>query len=192
MANETQAPVQSQAQPPAQPPGFDFGFAPNTPAPNTPAAQDTAPAQTAPSSGFDFQFAGKQEQEGSGRQEQKGDFGSDAFAKHPILTQLHRGFETGVLHGFGLTAPNPEDPHSIGISDMASQTWNNLKQGAIHSYHALGGTAPGEEKWEKAPIYRLDIPVVSALATVATPVDMIGSGIESMVTTIEDGSKEMR
>jgi hypothetical protein len=122
----------------------------------------------------------------------QGDFSPEAFANHPVLTQLHRGFETGFQHGLGLTAPNPEDPHSLGISEMASQTWNNLKQSAIHSYHALGGTAPGEEKWDKAPIYRLDIPVMSALATVGTPFDMIGMGINSMASTLEDGMKDIK
>src|SRR6266852_2061531 len=119
--------------------------------------------------------------------EQSDSFGPEAFANHPVLTQLHRGLETGVLHGFGLTAPNPEDPHSIGISDMASQTWNNLKQGAIHSYHALGGK---EIKGEPVPATTLQAGK-NLLAMAGTPFDMIGTGIGSMATTIEDGSKEM-
>src|SRR5882724_3399767 len=181
---------QGAAQPTTQPTPQPTGGIQWTP---NPALQTTGQAtdNTSPTGGIQW-TPNPDTSQTAKPQDQKGDFSPEAFANHPLLTQLHRGFETGFQHGLGLTAPNAEDPHSLGISEMASQTWNNLKQSAIHSYHALGGTAPGEERWDKAPIYRLDIPIGSALAAVATPFDMIGMGIDSMATTLEDGMKDIK
>ena len=104
------------------------------------------------------------------------------------LDKIHKGLEQGVAEGFGLTAPDG-DLHKLSLMDMAHQTWNNLKRSAIHSYENLGGAS--DEELSTAPAYRVDVPLRSAAAMLGTPFDMVGTGINSMATTIENGSKEL-
>jgi len=126
---------------------------------------------------------------------QQGDFSDAAIAAHPLVSKLHRGFETGFQQGLGLQAPDPNDPHSLGFIDTASQLWNGLKRGAIHSYESLGGDTKeftpesegGKVKEGAAPQPGLK----STAAALLTPFDVVATGIESMASTLEAGSKEM-
>ena len=114
---------------------------------------------------------------------------SSAQTSGPAPGTFHRGLDFGIQQGFGFKSPDPNNPHSITLTDMGRQFWDNLTRSAGESYARLGG-ATTEEEWN-APIWRLDVPVGSALAAAATPIDMLASGIEGMATTLENGGKEL-
>jgi hypothetical protein len=170
---------------------------------NPPVAPATNPPAAAPAKGdmFDQLAAGvhpSQVQQvskaSSSAADQEGDFSDVNLAKHPIVAKLHKGFETGFEQGLGLQAPDPNDPHSLGVTETVSQLWNGLKRGAIHSFERLGGhqedlEMPKDEGLFTGPSRTMTLR--SGLALIGTPVDMIASGIESMADTLESGSKEM-
>ena len=151
--------------------------------------QQTAPAQTSPTAAPSNDGGLKWTPINAPGFDEQTDtsFGSDAFAKHPVLTKWHKGIEEGMQDGLGLKAPDPNNPHSLGISDVASQTWNNLKRAAIHSYENLGGSVPNEVADAVVPGGSLALKTAAALGT---PFDMIGTGINSMAHSLEDGYKE--
>src|SRR5258708_13639852 len=138
-------------------------------------------ATPAPSQG-DWEVVSKSPAPGSDDEQTDNSFAPETLAKHPVLTKWHRGIETGMQEGLGFTSPDPNNPHSLGISDIASQTWNNLKRAAIHSYENLGGAL--DQELSTVPAYRVDVPLRSAAAIVATPFDMIGTGLNSMANTL--------
>jgi hypothetical protein len=147
-------------------------------------AVDSQPApSTSQSTGVDYAALAKQAGAVSSAPAQP-----VAEAPRSGLDKIHKGLEQGVAEGFGLTAPDG-DPHKLSLMDMAHQTWSNLKRSAIHSYENLGGAS--DEELSNVPAYRLDAPLRSAAAVLGTPFDMIGTGINSMATTIEDGSKQL-
>jgi hypothetical protein len=112
---------------------------------------------------------------------------SDTTPASPF-DNIKQGVSQGFADGYGLTAPD-DDPRKLELTDMLGQTWSNLKKSAIHSYENLGGAS--DEELSTAPAYRVDVPLRSAAAILGTPFDMIGTGIDSMATSIENGSKKL-
>src|SRR5437773_6155088 len=167
------------------------GTAAPTAAPKTSGTTPT-PAPAATSDLFHDLAAGKNPDplaQTSGTPIPSGDIIDRAVAG-TFLEPINRGIEQGVAAGFGLKAPDPNHPESLTFADAAKQTWNNLSRSASRSYEKLGGLQPGDTEWDEAPLYRLDIPVHSALAAAATPFHMAAMGIDGMASLLEEGGKE--
>src|SRR5437764_1291217 len=98
MANgqATQPTTQPTPQPTA--PAGGIQWTPNPALQTQPTGQATD--NTPPTGGI--QWTPNPDSESQTQQDQNGDFSPEALAKHPVLTQLHRGFETGFQHGLGL------------------------------------------------------------------------------------------
>src|SRR5258708_2705807 len=175
MANEPNNPTNSPAPANvpvpadvASPVDFSAGLVPKAAA--TSPTQNAASTQTqAPTSPVDF----------SAGLVQKDSESASPFDK------IWKGVTQGFADGSGLTAPN-DDPTKLEWGDILGQTWSNIKNSAIHSYENLGG----KEIQEPVPGTTPQA-AVNLLAMAGTPFDMIGSGINSMATTIEDGSKQL-
>lgn len=162
---------------------------PTTPTPSTASMAAPAPTSQAPAQGTANLFhdlAAQDPAKDIGTPPAK----SDSSA--PAPGSFHRGLDFGFQQGLGFQSPDPNNPHSLEFSDMAKQFWNNLSDSAGKSYARLGGIDISDpEKTKDIPVWRLDVPVHSALAAAVTPIDMIASGIEGMATTLESGGKEL-
>ena len=112
----------------------------------------------------------------------QGDIIDRVIAGHPTLERINKGLEEGVMSGFGLKAPDPNNPESLSFSDIAEQTIHNVTDAARNSFHALGGN------WDNTSANGIAGNVV---ATAAAPIHMVGAGIDSMASAIQDGAKEL-
>lgn len=179
-AGKTADPLASKSA--AAPSTTPSAMVPKTP---TPIPTPIPTATPAPASDFFHDLAS---------QDPAKDIGSGTASQTPgpAPGTFHRGLDFGFQQGMGFTAPDPNNPHSLEFSDMAKQFWENLQRSAGQSYARLGGIDISDpEKTKGIPVWRLDVPVRSALATAVTPFDMIASGIEGMATTLENGGKEL-
>lgn len=106
------------------------------------------------------------------------------LANHPILQKLDRGLRRGTLQGLGL---HPDDQgHVGGLMDALGQTVSGIKNSAIQSFHNLGGDTSDTDK----PHFGQTL--LNEAAIVGTPFDMIGTGINGMAHTIEDGASDIK
>ena len=106
------------------------------------------------------------------------------IAGHPTAVAFNRSLEEGVLSAFGLKPPDPNDPHSITLSDVVDQSIHNITDAAKHSFAAWGGNTPADA-YGGAGI------LAKGVAAAMTVPDMMATGIEGMATTLEDGGKEL-
>jgi hypothetical protein len=103
------------------------------------------------------------------------------------LEAINNRIEQGVAKAFGLHAPDTAHPETMKLSEMAAQTFENIKNAAIKSYERWGGSI---EEPTGTPVQQAVGQAKSVGALAMTVPDMLASGIEGLATQLEHGGKQ--